>query len=47
MKQSRYFEEWIIGILREHECGVRMADLYRRHGMNPDHFANGSRSLAG
>lgn len=35
MKKSRYTEEQIIGILKEHESGVKTADLCRRHGMSP------------
>lgn len=35
MKQSRYSEEQIIGILKEHEAGVKTADLCRQHGMSP------------
>ena len=32
MKRSRFSEEQIIGILKEHEAGVSVADLCRRHG---------------
>lgn len=38
MKQSRYSEEPIIGILKEHDAGVKTADLCRRHGMSPATF---------
>lgn len=38
MKQSRYSEEQIIGILKEHDAGVKTADLCRRHGMSPATF---------
>ena len=34
MKQSRFTEEQIIGILKEHETGVSVADLFRKHGVN-------------
>lgn len=38
MKQSRFSEEQIIGILKEHESGAKTADLCRRHGMGPATF---------
>lgn len=34
MKRSRFSEEQIIGILKEHEAGVRVADLCRKHGVS-------------
>ena len=33
MKRSRFTEEQIIGILREQEAGVPVADLCRKHGL--------------
>ena len=34
MKRRRFTEEQIIGILKEHEAGVSVADLCRKHGVS-------------
>ena len=34
MKGKRYSEEKIISILKEHESGISVADLCRRHGVS-------------
>ena len=34
MKRSRFTEEQIIGILKEHEAGVPVAELCRKHGVS-------------
>ena len=34
MKRSRFTEEQIIGMLKEHEAGVAVADLCRKHGVS-------------
>jgi putative transposase len=34
MKRSRFSEEQIIGILKEHESGVAVVDLCRKHGVS-------------
>jgi putative transposase len=34
MKRSRFSEEQIIGILKEHETGVPVTDLCRKHGVS-------------
>lgn len=33
MRRSRFSEEQIISILKEHEAGVPVADLCRKHGV--------------
>ncbi len=38
MKAKRYTEEQIIGILKEHEAGAKVADLVRRHGVSEQGF---------
>jgi putative transposase len=40
MKKSRYREEQIIGILKQHEAGVKTADLCREHGISEATFYN-------
>ena len=34
MKRTRFSEEQIIGVLREHEAGAKTADLARKHGIS-------------
>jgi putative transposase len=38
MKAKRYTEEQIISILKEHEAGVKVADLMRKHGVSEQSF---------
>jgi putative transposase len=40
MKKSRYSEEQIIGILKQHEAGVKTANLCREHGVSEATFYN-------
>lgn len=34
MKRSRFSEEQIIGILKEHEAGIPVTELCRKHGVS-------------
>ena len=34
MRKSRFSESQIIGIVKEHEAGAKVADLCRRHGIS-------------
>jgi len=38
MKRLRFTEEQIIGILREQEAGIPVADLCRKHGLSSPTF---------
>ena len=38
MRRSRFSEEQIIGILREHEAGAATPELCRRHGISDATF---------
>jgi putative transposase len=40
MKRSRFTEEQIIGILKEHQAGLSAADLCRKHGISDATFYN-------
>lgn len=38
MKRSRFTEEQIIGILKEHQAGLSATDLCRKHGISDATF---------
>ena len=38
MKRSRFTEEQIIGVLKEHELGMKAADICRKHGISEGTF---------
>ena len=38
MKRSRFTEEQIIGMLKEHENGMPAADICRKHGISSASF---------
>ena len=40
MKKSRYSEEQIIAVLKEHQVGIPVAELCRRHGISDATFYN-------
>jgi putative transposase len=47
MKKSRYTEEQIIVILKQHEAGVKTADLCREHGISEATFYNWKAKFGG
>jgi putative transposase len=38
MKKSRFSEEQIIGVLKQHESGMKTAELCREHGISAATF---------
>jgi hypothetical protein len=46
MKGSRFSEEQIIGVLREHEAGAKTEEVCRRHGISSAPSTSGNRSTA-
>ena len=40
MKKSRFSEEQIIAVLKEHQAGIAVADICRKHGLSVATFYN-------
>jgi putative transposase len=47
MKRSRFSEEQIIAVLKEHELGGKTADLCRKHGISEATFYNWKSKFGG
>ena len=47
MKKSRFSEEQVIGILKQHESGVKTADLFREHGISAATFYQWKQKFGG
>ena len=47
MKRSRFTEEQIVGVLKEHEAGTPTADLCRKHGISQGTFYNWKAKFGG
>ncbi len=47
MKKSRFSEEQIIGILKQHEAGLKTADVCREHGISAATFYGWKQKFGG
>ena len=47
MKRKRFTEEQIIAVLKEHEAGMKTADLARRHGISEARLYNWKAKFGG
>jgi putative transposase len=47
MRKSKFTEEQIIGILKEHDLGAKTADLCRKHGVSEATFYNWKNKFGG
>jgi putative transposase len=47
MKRTRFTEEQIIAVLKEHELGAKTADLCRKHGISEATFYNWKSKFGG
>ncbi len=47
MKQSRFTQEQVIAVLKEHQAGAAVAGLFRRHGISDAPFYMGRSKYGG
>ena len=47
MKKSRFSEEQIIAVLKEHQAGIPVAELCRKHGISDATFYNWRKKYGG
>ena len=47
MKKRRFSEEQVIGVLKQHEAGVKTADLCREHGISAATFYQWKQKFGG
>ncbi len=47
MKRRRFTEEQIIGVLKEHDAGMKTSDLCRKHGISEATFYNWKAKFGG
>jgi len=47
MKKSRFSEEQIITVLKEHQAGIAVADICRKHGITMPRSTIGAIAMVG
>ena len=47
MRQKRFTEEQIIGVLKEHEAGIKAADICRKFGISEQTLYRGRANMEG